>query len=106
MYRAGVLKEFVGGYRELQQILEKGGPVAREACFTSGDGTHYSKLSSAISEFDADFLSEAAEYSHNAALYALTPRGPSFDRTSTYPSKPRAYYRENDEDWTVSMTTK
>ncbi|MDL0132024.1 hypothetical protein PNP59_14030, partial [Halobacterium salinarum] len=33
MYRAGVLKEFVGGYRELQEILEKGGPVAREAGF-------------------------------------------------------------------------
>ncbi|MDL0133718.1 transposase [Halobacterium salinarum] len=106
MYRAGVLKEFVGGYRELQEILEKGGPVAREAGFTPGDGTHYSTLSTAISEFDADFLSEAAEYSHNAALYALTPQGSSFDRAPTYPSKPRAYYRETDEDWTVSIDRK
>ncbi|WP_277543285.1 transposase [Haloarcula laminariae] len=106
MYRAGVLKELVGGYRGLQEILEKGGPVAREAGFTPGDGTHYSTLSSAIGEFDADFLSEAAEYSRNAALYALTPRGRSFDRAPPHPSKPRAYYLENDEEWTVSMDQK
>ncbi|MGQ3330809.1 transposase [Halorubrum sp. FL23] len=106
MYRAGILKKFVGGYRELEEILEKGGPVAREAGFFPGDGTNYSTLSAAISEFDADFLSEAAEYSRNAALYSLTPRGRSFDRAPPYPSKPRAYYLENGEEWTVGMDQK
>jgi hypothetical protein len=106
MYRAGILKEFIGEYRDLQERLEKGGPVACEAGFSPDDGTHYSTLSSAISELDSDFLSEAAEYSQNAALYALTSRGRSFDRVSAYPSKPRAHYLENGEEWTVSMDQK
>lgn len=106
MYRAGVLKEFVGGYRELEGILEKGGPVAREAGFSPSDGTNYSTLSAAISGFDAGFLSEAAEYSRNAALYSLTSRGHGFDRAPTYPSKPRAYYLENGEEWAVGMDQK
>jgi len=106
MYRAGILKEFVGGYRELEAILEQGGPVAREAGFTPRDGTSYSTLSGAISDFDAEFLSTAARYSHNAALYGLTTRGRSFDRAPVYPPKPRAYYLENDEEWTVSMDEK
>jgi len=106
MYRAGILKQYVGGYRELQELLEQDGPIAREAGFAPSDGTSYSTLASAISSLNKEFLVEAAQYSHNAAYYALTKTGTPFERASPYPPKPRAYYRENDEEWSVSMDYK
>ncbi|GAB3328536.1 hypothetical protein GCM10027355_33920 [Haloplanus salinarum] len=111
LYRAALLKELLdylgGGYRELEDLLDAGGVIARKVGFSADDGTDHSTLASGIRALEADeaFLEEAAEYSYNAGLHGILPRG-SFDILPPYPSKPRSYYEITGKEWEVDMETK
>ncbi len=104
LYRAALVKELLQfsdwGYRDLEELLDGGGSIAREVGFSRGHGTDHSTLASGIKGLGIDerFLEKAAEHSYNAALHAVLPGG-SFDLIGPYPSKPRSYYEIIGEEW-------